>query len=263
VTVDHYAGAERRWATGARFVYGPIAHHIVAASPHPFAGRVVLDAGAGTGLVSEVLAKEGARGIAMDLSLDMLAWNRANRPPATVADLCALPLADEAVDDSVAAFVLNHLIEPAAGFAELIRIRVTRPGGAVLAGVFANSSRSEARDRVDDTAVEAGWQAPDWYRVLKAKAAPVLGTAGDMAAVAHAVGLHDVTVDERAVDVGMTEPEELVEYRFGQAQFTGWLDHIGAEHAAQVKQRAADSARPIMRPYRPVVVLLSSRRSSP
>jgi SAM-dependent methyltransferase len=195
----------------------------------------------------------------MDFSFDMLAWNRTNRPPAAVADVCALPLADEAVDDSVAAFVLNHLIQPAAGFTELIR--VTRPGGAVLAGVFANASRSEARDRVDDTAVEAGWQAPEWYRVLKAKAAPVLGTAGDMAAAAHAAGLHDVTVDERAVDVGMTEPEELVAYRFGQAQFTDWLDHIGAERAAQVKEHAADSARPIMRPYRPVVVFLSSRRS--
>ena len=60
---------------------------------------------------------------------------------------------------------------------------------------------------------------------------------------------------------GLTEPEELVEYRFGQAQFTDWLDHIGAERAAQVKKRAGDSARPIMRPYRPVVVFLSSRRS--
>jgi SAM-dependent methyltransferase len=259
VTVDHYAGAERRWATGARLVYGPIAHHIVATSPHRLAGRVVLDAGAGTGLVSEVLAEQGAKGIAMDFSFDMLAWNRTHRPPAAVADVCALPLSDEAVDDSVAAFVLNHLIEPAAGFAELTR--VTRPGGAVLAGVFANASRSEARDRVDDTALEAGWQAPEWYRALKAKAAPVLGTAGDMAAAAHAAGLHDVTVDERAVDVGMTEPEELVEYRFGQAQFTDWLDHIGAERAAQVKKLAGDSARPIMRPYRPVVVFLSSRRS--
>ena len=82
-----------------------------------------------------------------------------------------------------------------------------------------------------------------------------------MAAAAHAAGLNDVTVDERAVDVGMTEPEELVEYRFGQAQFTDWLDHMGAERAAQVKEHAADSARPIMRPYRPVVVFLSSRRS--
>ena len=257
MTVDHYSGAQRGWATGAMLVYGPIAHHIVAASPHRLEGRVVLDAGAGTGLVSEVLAEQGAKGIAVDFSWDMLAWNRVTRPPAAVADIRTLPLADDTVDDSVAAFVLNHLVEPAAGFAELIR--VTRPGGAVLAGVFANSSRSEARDSVDATAVEAGWRVPDWYRDLKANAAPVLGTAEDMASAAQAAGLHDVTVDERAVDVGVTEPEQLVEYRFGQAQFTDWLHHIGPERAAEVKWRAADAARPIMRRYRPNVVFLSSR----
>ena len=87
MTVDHYAGAERRWATGARLVYGPIAHHIVAASPHRLAGRVVLDAGAGTGLVSEVLAEQGAKGIAMDFSFDMLAWNRTNGYPDVALDM--------------------------------------------------------------------------------------------------------------------------------------------------------------------------------
>jgi len=73
-----------------------------------------------------------------------------------------------------------------------------------------------------------------------------------------AVGLIDVTVDERAVDVGVTEPEQLVAYRFGQAQFTTWLDRIGSERAEHVMQRAADAARPIMHPYRPTVVFLSA-----
>lgn len=52
----------------------------------------------------------------MDLSLDMLAWNAASRPPWAVADICALPLADACVDDVVAAFVLNHLVAAAAGW---------------------------------------------------------------------------------------------------------------------------------------------------
>ena len=47
-------------------MYGPIAHDIVAACPHRLEGRVVLDAGAGTGLVSEVVAEQGAKGIAVD-----------------------------------------------------------------------------------------------------------------------------------------------------------------------------------------------------
>ncbi|HEY5025989.1 MAG TPA: hypothetical protein VII76_13520 [Acidimicrobiales bacterium] len=79
-----------------------------------------------------------------------------------------------------------------------------------------------------------------------------------MGRAAKAAGLIDVAVEERAVDVGVTEPEQLVEYRFGQAQFTTWLNQIGTQRAAEVRQRAADAARPIMRPYRPTVVFLSA-----
>ena len=133
--------------------------------PHCLAGRTVLDAGAGTGAASSALGARRARAIALDLSADMLAWNAAARPPCAVADVRALPLADGSVDDAVAAFVLNHLTDPVSGLAELAR--VTRPGGAVLAAVFSNDSRSQARDRIDAVAQAAGWQVPDWYTELK------------------------------------------------------------------------------------------------
>ena len=81
----------------------------------------------------------------------MLAWNARAGPPGAVADIRALPLADDSVDDVVAAFVLNHLTDPSAGLAELAR--VTRPGGTVLATVFASTSRSAARDRIDTNQV--------------------------------------------------------------------------------------------------------------
>ena len=76
-------------------------------SSHPLAGRTVLDAGAGTGAASSALTARRARVLAMDLSAGMLAWNAATRPPCAAA-ICTLPLATEAVDDSVAAFALNH-----------------------------------------------------------------------------------------------------------------------------------------------------------
>ena len=142
MTADHYAGAGQRWAHGAMLVYGPIAAELVAMSPHPLAGRTVLDAGAGTGAAAAALAARGARPLAMDLSFDMLAWDARARPPCAVADIRALPVAAGSVDDAVAAFVLNHLTAPAAGLAELVR--VTRPRGAVLAAVFSNASRSQA-----------------------------------------------------------------------------------------------------------------------
>jgi ubiquinone/menaquinone biosynthesis C-methylase UbiE len=239
-------------------VYRPIASQLVALSPHSLAGRTVLDAGAGTGAASAALAAAGALPVAMDFSWDMLTWEAPIRPPCAVADIRALPVAAAAVDDAVAAFVLNHLLDPADGFAELVR--VTRPGGAVLASVFSNASQSDARDRLDQVAAEAGWQVPAWYAEMKAKAVPLLGSASDMEAPARAAGLVEVAVDERPVDVGITDPEQLVAYRFGQAQFAAWLDQIGPERVDEFHRGAVDAIRPIMEPYRPIVVFLTARR---
>ncbi|MGH9041019.1 MAG: class I SAM-dependent methyltransferase, partial [Acidimicrobiia bacterium] len=204
------------------------------------------------------LADAGARVVATDLSADMLAWEAKARPPCAVADIRFLPLAAAAVDDTVAAFVLNHLPDPAAGLAELRR--VTRPGGAILVNVYSNASQSEVRDRIDEVAAEAGWQVPDWYRGLKYVSAPLLGTAEAMEAVAAGRELVDVVVEERPVDVGITEPDRLVRYRFGQAQFAAWLDGIGPERADEIRRRAADAIAPIMEPFRPIVVFLAARR---
>jgi ubiquinone/menaquinone biosynthesis C-methylase UbiE len=225
-------------------------------SRHPLTGRTVLDAGAGTGAVSSALAAAGARAVAADLSFDMLAWNAQARPPCVVADIRALPVAAGCVDDAVAAFVLNHLAEPSAGLAELIR--ATRPAGAVLAAVFSQASRSQARDRVDAVAQEAGWQVPDWYLELKAVTIPILASAAAMSAAAHTAGLTEVVAEERPVDVGVTEPEQLVSYRLGQPLFASWLDRIGPRRATDIASQAADAIRPIMQPYRPIVVFLAA-----
>ena len=48
-------------------------------------------------------------------------------------------------------FVLNHIDDPVGGLGELVR--TLRPGGGVLATVFANSSQSANRDAVDQVAV--------------------------------------------------------------------------------------------------------------
>ena len=253
---DHYARSGQRWALGAELVYGPIAAELVAMSPHCLAGRTVLDAGAGTGAASSALAAQHARALALDLSADMLAWNAAARPPSAVADIRALPLADDSVDDAIAAFVLNHLTDPVSGLAELTR--VTRPGGAVLAAVFSNDSRSEARDRIDATALAAGWKFPGWYAELKTTAAPILGSCQGMASAAREAGLTDIHAEERSVDVGITAPEQLARYRFGHPIFAGWLDAIGTARADAVAAAAARAIRGVMQPYRPVVVFLSA-----
>jgi SAM-dependent methyltransferase len=256
VSVDHYAGAARRWAEGATIVYGPIAHQLLASSPHRLSGRLVLDAGAGTGVASTALAHLGARVMAVDLSADMLAWDAPARPPAVVADVTRLPLADNSIDDVVAAFVYNHLTHPERALTETVR--VTRPGGALVACVYANSSRSAVRDAIDEAARAEGWQVPEWYLQIKQTATPLLGTAPDMAKTAKRAGLIDVVVDERAVDIGVTEPEQLVDYRLGQAHYAPWLDTLGPDRARKVRCRLVEAIRPIMVPYRPTVVFLSA-----
>ena len=252
--VDHYSTAAARWATGAELVYGPIVAELLAMSPQPLAGRAVLDAGAGTGAASRALAALGAHPIAVDLSVPMLAHDAAHRPPSFAADITALPLADGSVDDVVAAFVLNHLTEPAAGFAELRR--VTRDGGAVLATAFSTINQHPVRDRIDAVAVDAGWRVPEWYTDLKATTVPLVGTAERMAEAARTAGLAVVTAMERPVDVGVIEPEQLVDYRLGHPIFADWLDAVGPHRAAQLTELATQAIRPTMRPYRPRVVFL-------
>lgn len=253
---DHYAGSARRWADGATIVYAPIARQLVAGSRRPLAGHLVMDVGAGTGVVSTALTEIGARAIALDLSFDMLAWGVRRRPPSIVANVYALALRDGAVDDTVAAFVFNHLVDPAAGIAETAR--ATRRGGALLACVYANASRSEVRDTLDLEAQRRGWRVPDWYTEMKKRATPLLGTAAEMKEAATRAGLVDVSVDERAVDVGVTETEQLVDYRLGQAQFWSWLDDLEPGRAGEVRAALIDVIRPIMRPYEPIVVFLSA-----
>jgi ubiquinone/menaquinone biosynthesis C-methylase UbiE len=251
---DHYARSGPRWALGAELVYRPIATELVATSPHRLTGRTVLDAGAGTGAATAALRCRGARILAIDLSRAMLAWQASARPPCAVADIRSLPLPAHSVDDSVAAFVLNHVTDPATGLAELAR--VTRPGGAILAAVFANDSRSEARDLIDAAAVAAGWAPPVWYREMKLGAAPILGTATAMATAARAAGLAQVRAEERSVAVGITRPRQLVRYRLGHPVFAAWLDAIGPERAAAFAAEAEHAVGDAMEPYQPFVVFL-------
>lgn len=252
---DHYAGVAPGWDAHAAWVYGPIAAELVAAAPHTLRGRVVLDAGAGTGLAGRALVAAGARVVAVDLSLDMLRWQRASRPPAAVGDMNRLPLRDDAVDDVVAAFVLNHLSDPMPALRELAR--VTRPGGAVLATVYAtDTSNNTVRDLIDAVAVDHGFRWPPWYLEIKQVAAPRLGTAAAMAEAARAAGLAGVDAVEHAVDVGLDRAEELVDYRLGQAHCRVWLDGLSEAARSRVRADALRAVAPVMQPYRPRVVRL-------
>ena len=258
MTSDNYQGAAAGWAGGAALVYGPIAAQSIARSPVALTDACALDVGAGTGVSEAPLLAAGAAAvIGVDLSHDMLVWARASRCPSAVGDVMCLPFPNARFDAAIASFVLNHLDEPVGGLVELAR--VLRPGGAVLATVYANSSQSANRDAVDVVARAHGWSPPEWYRDLKATAAPRLGKVAPMTAAAEAAQLVDIDVTEAAVDVNLSDPAALVDYRFGQAHFADWLAHLGPDQRTRARAAAIAAIAETMEPYRPRVIFLAAR----
>jgi hypothetical protein len=80
-----------------------------------------------------------------------------------------------------------------------------------------------------------------------------------MRAAARATGLVGVTVEVRSVEVGVRAPAELVDYRFGQAQYSAWLAELGKARRAEVRAAAIERLEALTEPYRPIVVFLSAR----
>jgi SAM-dependent methyltransferase len=174
----------------ARFPDDGPAYARAVAELDPPPGGAVLDAACGTGRALPALrAAVGPAGrvVAVDLTPEMLAEARRlgrDRAAALVeADVLALPLATGSLDAVLAAGLLSHLPDPAAGLAELAR--VCRPGGRLA--LFhpigrAALARRHGRERgPDDVRAEpavrrllaaAGWRctavddAPDRWLVL-------------------------------------------------------------------------------------------------
>ncbi len=97
------------------------------------AGRRVLDAGCGGGLVAKALADAGAEVVGLDLSAGSLRVARRAVGPRlvpAVGSLERLPFAAGAFDAGVAADVLEHVPDLPAAARELAR--VLRPGGSLV-----------------------------------------------------------------------------------------------------------------------------------
>lgn len=111
-----------------RLVFGKLLHE------PDIAGRLVLDAGAGTGHFSRVLARQGARLVSMDLGANLLAEVRKKCATRAVAgSLLELPFADGAFDAVLCTEVIEHTTDPRRAVSELCR--VVAPGGVLVVTV--------------------------------------------------------------------------------------------------------------------------------
>jgi len=244
-----YAGMADAWASGAALAYGPLARHLVSRAPAPVRGARALDAGAGSGVAGDALRAQGARVVAADREFDMAAYGAASGPAVT-ADVTALPFRSGAFDVVVAAFVVNHLPDPVTGLAELRR--VTREGCAVLASTF-SGDRSVAKRAVDDVAADYGFAAPDWYLGFRDSAQGFEDLASVERAVA-ASGFVDWTVTEEAVDVGLSDPADVVRYRLGMPHLHRFAAALPADVRASFVADAVEAVRRTGERFAPVVI---------
>jgi SAM-dependent methyltransferase len=95
-------------------------------------GKDVLDAGAGEGYGSAMLAAKARSVVGVDLEPDVVDHAAASYPAVTfrAADLLALPFPDETFDALVSLQVIEHLTSPREFVTECVR--VLRPGGLLL-----------------------------------------------------------------------------------------------------------------------------------
>lgn len=105
----------------------------------------VLDLAAGTGTASTAIARTGARVVAADFSLGMMAEGRRRGAPVPFigADAQHLPFADDSFDAAVISFGLRNLHRPQDGLAEMVR--VVRPGGRVVVCEFSTPTSTLLR----------------------------------------------------------------------------------------------------------------------
>jgi SAM-dependent methyltransferase len=253
-SLDAYRDAASAWAGQAGTVYARLARAVVGDCPIPVEGATVLDLGAGTGVVSDLVAAKGARVVAVDLSEDMLRHDRAGRPAPVLADALALPFRRSSFDAVIAACLVNHFERPA----DAIRAAagVVRPGGAVVASAF-SAVPDPMKGAIDGVATRHGWEPPEWYLVIKRASATHLGDPDRMAETGRAAGLHDVVARRHDVPMSGLTTEQAVGYRLSLPTFTPWLDSLSPSDHAQIVAEAMRAAEPIVPTWSASLIVLS------
>ena len=103
-------------------------------------GDKVLDLAAGTAVSTVELQKSGARCVAADFSVGMLAVGAARNVPKVAADATRLPFGNDVFDAVTISFGLRNVVNPQAALREMLR--VTRPGGRLVVCEFSTPTNA-------------------------------------------------------------------------------------------------------------------------
>ena len=236
-----YSRSAAAWAAGPERVYRHLATALVDGVPQPLDGALLLDVGAGTGVLGDVAAAAGARCVETDVAATMLALPRPGRArQAVAADGRRLPFASGTFAVATAACSLSHVDDPATMLAELHR--VLRPGGVALASTFPAAGTSHpVRSCVEGVLEEFGYRRAAWYRQLAEVREAQVDRPDALRRLARDAGFDAVDTHRVTVDTGMTDPGELVDYRLGVAQHAEFVTGLGPDERRAL--RAAAVAR--------------------
>lgn len=255
--VEEFAGYRNgaAWADGPQTVYDRLAVAALSLLPNRLDGLSAVDVGAGTGAATRELLRRGCDVVAVDPSVSMLAEltrQTGGRVPTVVGDIRQLSMREGTFDVAVAAFVLNHLDDPAAGVRELAR--VTRRGGHVIATTFGGDDHP-IKGAVDEVLVRYGFVHPQWYRVVKEQRIPLSASAAALAAAGAAGGLAEPRVDELRVDLSDLPTKAAVGYRLGLAHIAPFIATLDATTRSSLDAELADAVEGLPPLALPMLVL--------
>jgi hypothetical protein len=118
-------------------------------------------------------------------------------------------------------------------------MRVTRPGGAVLASAYAADDSHPVKAAVEAAATARGWEPERWYTAVKERAVPLLATTDGFAAVTAEAGL-DGEVESIRVPFPELDGSALVAWRLGMAQLAPFVAGMSADERDAVTADALD-----------------------